>query len=248
MRRQGIFWRDLWALGSGSILITTHNEVCSPALKIPPSTQSPIMVSYKNNIETKLTVLQEINDLFIGYIAAQPQATPQSYNAIDMTFNGYNWTYKFTNDSSMDMVPCQGNCMGPCTSQCSLSQDCCCCDPNMMAQNQMAPAPAYPPVSQGISFSRIRLNGPNMSVQHLAAWCWVRLNETKSLTHLNLIQRALCKSHLRGTKLPCSVESKGSTRTRRSKGFLHFKWNFSLFIFSQWLLLSNMAVLYHAID
>lgn len=127
--------------------------------------------------------MQEINDLFIGYIAAQPQATPQSYNAIDMTFNGYNWTYKFTNDSSMDMVPCQGNCMGPCTSQCSLSQDCCCCDPNMMAQNQMAPAPAYPPVSQGISFSRIRLNGPNMSVQHLAAWCWVRLNETKSLTH-----------------------------------------------------------------
>ena len=74
-----------------------------------------------------------------------------------------------------------------------------------------------------------------MSVQHLAAWCWVRLNETKSLTHLNLIQRALCKSHLRGRKLPCSVESKGSTRTRRSKGFLHFKWNFSLFIFSQWL-------------
>lgn len=141
-------------------MITTHNEVCSPALKIPPSTQSPIMVSYKNNIETKLTVLQEINDLFIGYIAAQPQATPQSYNAIDMTFNGYNWTYKFTNDSSMDMVPCQGNCMGPCTSQCSLSQDCCCCDPNMMAQNQMAPAPAYPPVSQGISFSRIRLKRP----------------------------------------------------------------------------------------
>lgn len=39
-----------------------------------------------------------------------------------------------------------------------------------------------------------------MSVQHLAAWCWVRLNETKSLTHLNLIQRALCKSHLRGKK------------------------------------------------
>lgn len=58
-----------------------------------------------------------------------------------------------------------------------------------------------------------------MSVQHLAAWCWVRLNETKSLTHLNLIQRALCKSHLRGKKLPCSVESKGSTRTRRSKAF-----------------------------
>lgn len=165
-----------------------------------------------------------------------------------MTFNGYNWTYKFTNDSSMDMVPCQGNCMGPCTSQCSLSQDCCCCDPNMMAQNQMAPSPAYPPVGQGISCSRIRLNGPNMSVQHLAAWCWVRLNETKSLTHLNLIKRALCNSHLRGTKLPCSVESKGSTETRRSKGFLHFKWNFSLFIFSQWLLLSNIAVLYHAID
>ena len=88
----------------------------------------------------------------------------------------------------------------------------------MMAQNQMAPAPAYPPVSQGISCSRIRLKGPNMSVQHLPAWCSVRLNETKSLTHSNLIQQALCKSHLRGTKLPCHVgeqKSLGEDKQRK---------------------------------
>ena len=131
---------------------------------------------FVQNIETIGYIFAQINHLFVGYIAAQPQATPQSYNAIDMTFNGYNWTYKFTNDSSLDMVPCQGNCMGPCTSQCSLSQDCCCCDPNMMAQNQMAPAPAYPPVSQGISCSRIRLNGPSMPVQHLVGFVWTRPN------------------------------------------------------------------------
>lgn len=45
------------------------------------------------------------------------------------------------------MTPCQGNCMDPCTQACSMSQDCCCCDPAMMnqLQSQMPPAPAYPP-------------------------------------------------------------------------------------------------------
>lgn len=80
--------------------------------------------------------------------APQPPTSPPNYNAIDLTFNGYNWTYKYTNDSNSDMVPCQGSCMDPCTQACSLSQDCCCCDPNMMSQmqNQMVPAPVYPPV------------------------------------------------------------------------------------------------------
>jgi len=76
--------------------------------------------------------------------APQAQSPPPSYNAIDLSFNGYNWTYNYSNDTSQDMTPCQGNCMDPCTQQCSMSQDCCCCDPNMMAQTQMAAAPAVP--------------------------------------------------------------------------------------------------------
>jgi len=76
--------------------------------------------------------------------APQAQSPPPSYNAIDLSFNGYNWTYNYSNDTSQDMTPCQGNCMDPCTQQCSMSQDCCCCDPNLMAQTQMAAAPAAP--------------------------------------------------------------------------------------------------------
>jgi len=81
--------------------------------------------------------------------ASQTQAPPPNYNAIDLTYNGYNWTYNYSNDTSSDMVPCQGNCMDPCTQACSLNQDCCCCDPNMMAQmqSQMVPAPVYPPAA-----------------------------------------------------------------------------------------------------
>lgn len=77
--------------------------------------------------------------------AAPQQAPPPNYNAIDLTFNGYNWTYKYANDQSSDRTPCQGNCMDPCTQACSMSQDCCCCDPNMMTQmqGQMTPAAAY---------------------------------------------------------------------------------------------------------
>ena len=79
---------------------------------------------------------------WIVYLAApQAQSPPPSYNAIDLSFNGYNWTYNYSNDTSQDMTPCQGNCMDPCTQQCSMSQDCCCCDPNLMAQTQMAAAP-----------------------------------------------------------------------------------------------------------
>lgn len=89
--------------------------------------------------------------IFCTLTAPKAQEPPPSYNAIDLSFNGYNWTYNYSNDTSSDMVPCQGNCMDPCTQQCSMSQDCCCCDPNMMAQTQMAAAPAYPPVSE-ISF------------------------------------------------------------------------------------------------
>lgn len=82
------------------------------------------------------------NNQWIVYLAApQAQSPPPSYNAIDLSFNGYNWTYNYSNDTSQDMTPCQGNCMDPCTQQCSMSQDCCCCDPNLMAQTQMAAAP-----------------------------------------------------------------------------------------------------------
>lgn len=87
------------------------------------------------------------------YNPQAPQAPPSqpNYNAIDLSFNGYNWTYQYSNDTSSDMIPCQGNCMDPCTTQCSMRQDCCCCDPNMMAQTQVqaaAPpaAPVYPPI------------------------------------------------------------------------------------------------------
>lgn len=84
------------------------------------------------------------NNRFLYLAAPQAQSPPQSYNAIDLSFNGYNWTYNYSNDTSQDMTPCQGNCMDPCTQQCSMSQDCCCCDPNLMAQTQMAAAPAAP--------------------------------------------------------------------------------------------------------
>lgn len=84
---------------------------------------------------------------------ASSQQPPPSYNAIDLTYNGYNWTYNYSNDTSSDMIPCQGNCMDPCTQACSMSQDCCCCDPAMMnqLQSQMPPAPAYPPQAPSVS-------------------------------------------------------------------------------------------------
>lgn len=84
---------------------------------------------------------RNFNQLILYLAAPQAQSPPPSYNAIDLSFNGYNWTYNYSNDTSQDMIPCQGNCMDPCTQQCSMSQDCCCCDPNLMAQTQMAAAP-----------------------------------------------------------------------------------------------------------
>ena len=68
----------------------------------------------------------------------QPQ---QTYNSIDLNFNGYNWTYSLRNDTRSDIFPCQGTCMDACTPDCNLDQDCCCCpDPNMiMPQPQVQP-------------------------------------------------------------------------------------------------------------
>ncbi|KAK2570408.1 hypothetical protein P5673_005215 [Acropora cervicornis] len=69
---------------------------------------------------------------------ASSQQPPPSYNAIDLTYNGYNWTYNYSNDTSSDMTPCQGNCMDPCTQACSMSQD--------------SGAPMYqPPVIQNVA-------------------------------------------------------------------------------------------------
>ena len=149
---------------NGVIIITIINKTCSIFCKSKNNDHVPKQLrkrihfffhcDWRCCITSRLSPKRPHKNDHILYLAApQAQSPPPSYNAIDLSFNGYNWTYNYSNDTSQDMTPCQGNCMDPCTQQCSMSQDCCCCDPNMMAQTQMAAAPAVPayqPVSTAI--------------------------------------------------------------------------------------------------